>query len=146
MNIILFCIVFLELLTLETCPHYLTLRSEKVPRGATEYKCCPPIRNKINQDRLWDALNTSSFSSEYKIDCVVSDHSPCTPKLKAGGNFLEAWGGIASVQLRLSLFWTEVILLPTLVCLIALNIDVCFTENFQFIVFKYFCNIGKKFF
>ena len=32
---------------------------------------------------------------------VVSDHSPCTPDLKIldKGDFMEAWGGIASVQL-----------------------------------------------
>jgi allantoinase len=32
---------------------------------------------------------------------VVSDHSPCTPDLKdlEKGDFMSAWGGIASVQL-----------------------------------------------
>ena len=28
----------------ETCPHYLTFCAEEVPDGATEFKCCPPIR------------------------------------------------------------------------------------------------------
>ena len=39
---------------------------------------------------------------------MVSDHSPCTEdlKLKDSGNFLEAWGGIASLQLRLPVIWT----------------------------------------
>jgi allantoinase len=43
------------------------------------------------------------------IDFVISDHSPCTPGLKrrGGGNFHEAWGGIASLQLGLSTLWTE---------------------------------------
>ena len=36
-------------LTVETCHHYLTLNSEQVPDGKTEYKCCPPIRSKANQ-------------------------------------------------------------------------------------------------
>ena len=42
------------------------------------------------------------------IDLIVSDHSPCTEdlKLKESGNFLEAWGGIASLQLRLPVIWT----------------------------------------
>jgi allantoinase len=40
------------------------------------------------------------------IDMVVSDHSPCTPDLKEGG-FDEAWGGIASLELRLPAVWTE---------------------------------------
>ena len=38
-------------LTVETCHHYLTLDSESVPDGKTEYKCCPPIRDKSNQVR-----------------------------------------------------------------------------------------------
>lgn len=31
---------------------------------------------------------------------VVSDHSPCTPDLKLldRGDFMVAWGGVASVQ------------------------------------------------
>ena len=36
----------------------------------------------------------------------MSDHSPCTPDLKAG-SFFEAWGGIASVELGLRAVWTQ---------------------------------------
>jgi allantoinase len=86
--------------TAETCPHYLTLRAEDVPPGATEYKCCPPIRAGANQDALWAALLDGT------LDCVVSDHSPCPPELKAGADFGAAWGGIASVQLGLPVVWT----------------------------------------
>ena len=39
--------------TVETCPHYLTLDAGQVPDGATEFKCCPPIRDAANRDRLW---------------------------------------------------------------------------------------------
>ena len=84
----------------ETCPHYLALAAEEVPDGATEYKCCPPIRSAGNRDRLWAALAAGL------IDCVVSDHSPCPPDLKRG-DFAAAWGGIASVQLGLRVVWTE---------------------------------------
>ena len=40
---------------------------------------------------------------------VVSDHSPCPPEMKRQkeGDFLKAWGGIASLQFRLSAVWTE---------------------------------------
>jgi allantoinase len=89
--------------TAETCPHYLTLTAEQVPDGATQYKCCPPIREADNRDALWQGL------SEGTIDCVVSDHSPSTPALKRldTGDFAAAWGGIASLQLGLPVVWTE---------------------------------------
>ena len=88
--------------TAETCPHYLTLDAAHVPTGATEFKCCPPIRDAANADRLWAAL------ADGVISCVVSDHSPCTPDLKRQdtGDFAAAWGGIASLQLGLPVIWT----------------------------------------
>jgi allantoinase len=89
-------------ITVETCPHYLCLAAEDVPDGATEYKCCPPIRERENNEKLWSAL------AEGLIEMVVSDHSPCPPeqKLRDSGDFLRAWGGISSLQLRLPLMWT----------------------------------------
>ena len=96
--------------TAETCPHYLALRAEDVPDGGTQFKCCPPIREAANRDALWDGLRDGT------IDCVVSDHSPCTVELKrltrgdpAAGDFGAAWGGIASVQLGLPVVWTEAV-------------------------------------
>jgi len=89
--------------TAETCPHYLTLDAGAVPDGATEFKCCPPIRDAANADQLWQAL------ADGLITCVVSDHSPCTPELKRRdtGDFAAAWGGIASVQLGLPVIWSS---------------------------------------
>lgn len=87
-------------ITVESCPHFLTLTAEEVPDGATEFKCCPPIREAANQDVLWDAL------ADGTIDCVVSDHSPSTADLKTG-DFATAWGGISSLQLGLPAIWTE---------------------------------------
>jgi allantoinase len=90
-------------LTVETCPHYLHLAAENIPDGGTEFKCCPPIRERANREQLWEALR------EGTIDMVVSDHSPCPPdmKLREQGDFMKAWGGISSLQLRLPLMWTE---------------------------------------
>jgi allantoinase len=84
----------------ETCTHYLTFEAERIRDGATEYKCAPPIRGATNRAGLWEALGRGA------IDAVVSDHSPCVPELKAG-SFLEAWGGIASLELGLRAVWTE---------------------------------------
>lgn len=36
-------------LTIETTHHYLSLAAEDVPEGATQYKCCPPVRDSKNQ-------------------------------------------------------------------------------------------------
>ena len=87
-------------ITVETCPHYLTLCAEEIPDHATEFKCAPPIRDADNRERLWEGLAAGV------IDMVVSDHSPCSPELKAGG-FAGAWGGIASLELRLPVVWAE---------------------------------------
>jgi allantoinase len=90
-------------ITAETCPHYLHFAAEEIPDGATEFKCCPPIRERENREHLWDALRDGT------IDLVVSDHSPCPPdmKLPDEGDFMNAWGGISSLQLRLPIVWTE---------------------------------------
>jgi allantoinase len=89
--------------TVETCPHYLHFAAEDIRQGATEFKCCPPIRERANREQLWEALRDGT------IDMVVSDHSPCPPemKLREQGDFMKAWGGISSLQLRLPVMWTE---------------------------------------
>ena len=91
-------------ISIETCPHYLHFSAEEIKKGATEFKCVPPIREKENQDKLWDALLEGS------IDQVVSDHSPCLPSLKLldRGDFMKAWGGISSLQLGLPIMWSEI--------------------------------------
>lgn len=86
--------------TTETCPHYLALCAEEVPDADFSWKCAPPIRSADNREGLWAALGSGL------IDMVVSDHSPCPGDLKAGG-FARAWGGIASLELRLPVTWTE---------------------------------------
>lgn len=90
-------------LTVETCPHYVTFAAEEIPDGATHFKCCPPVRERENREKLWAALK------EGVIDMIVSDHSPCTPNLKLPekGDFLEAWGGIAALQFSLPVIWSE---------------------------------------
>ncbi len=90
-------------LTVETCPHYLAITAEEVPDGATAYKCCPPIREESNRELLWQGLLDGT------IDTIASDHSPSTLDLKDldHGDFGVAWGGVSSLQLGLSVIWTE---------------------------------------
>jgi len=89
-------------LTAETTPHYLHFAAERIPDGATEYKCAPPIREHDNREQLWRGLD------EELLMAVVSDHSPCTPELKKleEGDFADAWGGIASLQFALPIVWS----------------------------------------
>jgi allantoinase len=88
--------------TVETCPHYLTFAAEAIPDGATAYKCAPPVREAENRERLWHGLSRGD------IALVASDHSPAPPALKCldTGDFLSAWGGIASLELSLAATWT----------------------------------------
>ena len=90
-------------ITVETCTQYLHFSAEKIPDGATEFKCAPPIRSSANRERLWKALE------EGLIDFVVTDHSPCLPEMKRReeGRWDKAWGGIASLGLALPVLWTN---------------------------------------
>jgi allantoinase len=90
-------------LTAETCPHYLHFVAEAVPDGATVFKCAPPIREQANREALWRAL------ADGTLDLIASDHSPCSPSLKAieTGDFVGAWGGVAGLQLALSVTWSQ---------------------------------------
>jgi allantoinase len=87
----------------ETCPHFLTFAAEEISNGATQFKCAPPIREYENRERLWAALG------EGTIGMIATDHSPCPPAMKQqeSGDFMSAWGGIASLQLSLPAVWTE---------------------------------------
>jgi len=88
--------------TVETCPHYLSFAAEEIAKGATPFKCAPPIRERAHRERLWDGLASG------RIDLIATDHSPAPAVLKhvGDGDFLRAWGGIASLQLGLSAVWT----------------------------------------
>ncbi len=89
-------------LTVETGQHYLYFTAEEIKDGRTEYKCAPPIREKENKERLWQALKDGI------IDFVATDHSPAPPALKEliSGDFMKAWGGISSIQFALPVLWT----------------------------------------
>jgi allantoinase len=89
-------------LSAETCPHYLVFNAESIPDGATQFKCAPPVRERVHREALWNALRDDD------LDLIASDHSPCPPSLKltAEGDFLRAWGGISSIQLSLAAVWS----------------------------------------
>ena len=89
-------------LTVETAQHYLYFNAEDIKDGQTQFKCAPPIREKENNEKLWQALK------EGIIDFVATDHSPSPPAMKEmeSGDFMKAWGGISSIQFALPVLWT----------------------------------------
>jgi allantoinase len=89
--------------SVETCPHYLHFQAEGISRGATQFKCAPPIRGAENREQLWNGLKDGT------IDLLATDHSPCPPEMKhfAEGNFQTAWGGIAGLSVALPVIYTE---------------------------------------
>lgn len=94
-------------LSFETSHHYLSLMSEEIGNGKTEFKCSPPIRNNNNRIALWEALKS------YEVFNVSSSHMPSAIKSKCliggknRGNFIDAANGISSLQFGLSVFWTN---------------------------------------
>jgi len=90
-------------ITAETCPHYLIFAAEDIPDGATQFAACPPIREGDNRGLLWQGL------ADGTLDMIVSDHSPCTPAMKADGDFGRVFGGISSLEVGPRAGWTHAV-------------------------------------
>jgi len=71
-------------ISVETCPHYLTVVADEIPDGSTALWCDPPIRERENREYLWASLAGGL------IQMVVSDHPH-----------------VSSLQLGLATTWTE---------------------------------------
>ena len=71
-------------ISVETCPHYLTVVADEIPDGSTAFLCDPPIRERENREYLWASLAGGL------IQMVVSDHPH-----------------VSSLQLGLATTWTE---------------------------------------
>lgn len=87
-------------ISVETCPHYLSLTVDDLEKLGAVAKCAPPLRSKQEVDNLWEAI------AKDEIDVIGSDHSPSLPSMK-NGNLLEAWGGISGCQTSLSVLLEE---------------------------------------
>lgn len=91
-------------ITVETCPHYLSLNIEDFERLGTLAKCAPPLREQEHLESLWRALACG------EIDIIGSDHSPSPPFMKEGGenqNVFNAWGGLSTAQSTLNILLEE---------------------------------------
>jgi allantoinase len=76
----------------ETCPHYLLYVGDDLERLGGVGKCAPPFRSEADRVGLWRMLAAGT------LPMLVSDHSPSTLDLKAGGDFFKIWGGISGCQ------------------------------------------------
>jgi allantoinase len=92
-----------QVVTVETCAHYLTFTDEDFERLGPIAKCAPPLRDRTRLEGLWQQILDGS------IDCITSDHSPCPTEDKARGDddIWQAWGGITGIQSLVSSVLTE---------------------------------------
>lgn len=88
--------------TVETCPHYLSLTVKDLEEQGGIAKCMPPLRDDNEVDDLWNAV------LEGDINVIGSDHSPAPVDMKQiTDNYFEGWGGISGAQSTLNILLTE---------------------------------------
>ncbi|WP_066290873.1 allantoinase [Bacillus sp. FJAT-29937] len=88
--------------TVETCPHYLSLTVKDLEEKGVLAKCAPPLRDEDEVENLWAAVANG------EIDVIGSDHSPAPASMKEStGNIFEGWGGISGAQSTLNILLTE---------------------------------------
>ncbi len=83
----------------ETCPHYLFLDTNSYPSLQGRAKMNPPLRDKIEQDYLWEALCSGL------IDTIGSDHAPHSLSDKAQP-LCRCPSGVPGIQTTLPLLLT----------------------------------------
>lgn len=90
-------------ITVETCPHYLSLTLKDLEEKGGVAKCCPPLRDEQEVEQLWEAIANG------EIDVIASDHSPAPADMKTvvDGDYFGAWGGISGAQSTLNIMLTE---------------------------------------
>lgn len=89
-------------ITVETCPHYLSLTVKDLEEQGGLAKSAPPVRDQEEVEGLWDAIAND------EIDTIGSDHSPAPASMKEiTDNFFEGWGGISGAQSTLNILLTE---------------------------------------
>lgn len=89
----------------ETCPQYLVLDEEMYNReDGVKYICSPPIREKINQEKLWKGIEQGY------IQTVATDHCSFNYKMKkemGGEDFRKCPNGLTGVEIRMSILFSE---------------------------------------
>lgn len=91
------------MVSVETCPHYLTLTVEDLEKNGGFAKCNPPLRSKSNLEKLWELVKND------KIDCIGTDHTIYTDedRLKHGDDIWSMPPGIGASDLFVPLMVDE---------------------------------------
>lgn len=76
----------------ETCPHYLLLTESDVEQLGAVAKCAPPVRPEATRADMVRRVRRG------EVLTIGTDHSPCPPAMKQGGDFFRVWGGIMGAQ------------------------------------------------
>lgn len=88
-------------MTIETCPHYLIFCEEDMNRLAGRLRINPPVRKRIESERLWQKLDAG------EIDCVSSDHAPWPAEKKDHQSIFDNASGAPGVETLLPLVFNE---------------------------------------
>jgi dihydroorotase len=89
-------------ITGETCPHYLMLSTDDYHTMAGIIRVNPPVREKRNQEPLWNALTDGT------IDLIATDHAPHTPEEKTRNDIWAVDCGFPGVETQMPLMLNEV--------------------------------------
>ncbi|MCP4709618.1 MAG: dihydropyrimidinase [Planctomycetes bacterium] len=88
----------------ETCTHYLVFTEDILERiDGMKWICSPPLRDKPNQDRLWEGLYYGAISMVSSDDAAYS----WTAKQMGKERFDKCPNGIAGIEVRLPLLYSE---------------------------------------
>lgn len=89
----------------ETCPQYLLLDESLYNlEDGVKYICSPPIRKKLNQEKLWEGIINGY------IQTIATDHCSFDYKLKkemGNADFRKCPNGLPGVETRMALIFSE---------------------------------------
>ena len=90
-------------ITVETCPHYLTLTGKDMKKLGPYLKMNPSLKTAHDLEALWKGLRDGT------VDLVTSEHAPGERSEKEVGwmDIWKAWGGIPTIETMLPVLLSE---------------------------------------